>query len=305
VKILIIQTAFIGDVVLATSFLKLVAQKFPEAQIDFLARKGTDIILENNPNVNQLHSTTTGILCALLNAKEKIGFWDNPLSSFYTRGVSHHLPSYTYENEMSHEVQRNEALLRALSYDKVHEVKSLKPQIFFNEEIINKMKNLISFERFIVMAPASVWKTKTWEQENWEQLIAKMKNQNIYLIGGPDDRKLCEELKGDLSHVISFAGELSLIESCYLISKADYIVAQDSGALHLASSVNTPVRAIFCSTIPDFGFFPLSDDTKIIEAEENLTCRPCGLHGKKACPKEHFKCSRSITVDQVLNSTQG
>lgn len=153
-----------------------------------------------------------------------------------------------------------------------------------------------------MIAPASVWKTKTWEQENWKELLIKLKDKNIYLIGGSDDKHLCQEIKAGLSNVISFAGELSLIESCYLISKADYIVAQDSGALHLASSVNTPVRAIFCSTISDFGFFPLSDDSKIIETKEKLDCRPCGLHGKKSCPKDHFKCSRSITVDQVLNS---
>ena len=73
----------------------------------------------------------------------------------------------------------------------------------------------------------------------------------------------------------------------------------DSAPMHFASAVNAPVTAIYCSTLPSFGFGPLSDDAHTVETDEKLPCRPCGLHGKKECPQQHFKCS-DINVDKIL-----
>jgi heptosyltransferase-2 len=67
----------------------------------------------------------------------------------------------------------------------------------------------------------------------------------------------------------------------------------DSAPMHFASAMNAPTTAFFCSTIPEFGFGPLSEFSRIVEASEELACRPCGLHGKKACPLGHFKCGES------------
>jgi heptosyltransferase-2 len=71
----------------------------------------------------------------------------------------------------------------------------------------------------------------------------------------------------------------------------------DSAPMHLASAVNAPVTAIFCSTIPAFGFTPLSDHSRVIETSEVLPCRPCGLHGYAKCPKGHFKCAETIEIN--------
>jgi heptosyltransferase-2 len=65
----------------------------------------------------------------------------------------------------------------------------------------------------------------------------------------------------------------------------------DSAPLHFASAVNAPVTAVFCSTVPAFGFGPLSDVSFVVETDIPLSCRPCGLHGYKACPLGHFNCS--------------
>jgi heptosyltransferase II len=75
--------------------------------------------------------------------------------------------------------------------------------------------------------------------------------------------------------------------------------SNDSAPLHLGSSVNAPSTAIFCSTIPAFGFGPLSYNSAVIETTVKLACRPCGLHGYKACPKGHFKCAETITATQL------
>ena len=75
--------------------------------------------------------------------------------------------------------------------------------------------------------------------------------------------------------------------------------SNDSAPMHFASAMNAPVTAIYCSTVPEFGFGPLSDNSTIIETGEKLECRPCGLHGRKKCPKQHFKCSE-INIDTIL-----
>ena len=63
--------------------------------------------------------------------------------------------------------------------------------------------------------------------------------------------------------------------------------------------MNAPVTVFFCSTVPEFGFGPLSDKTTIIQVKEQLDCRPCGLHGYKSCPKGHFKCGNEIDLTEL------
>ena len=70
----------------------------------------------------------------------------------------------------------------------------------------------------------------------------------------------------------------------------------DSAPLHIASAMNAPVTAYFCSTLPSFGFGPLSDNANVIQTKQTLECRPCGLHGKRKCPQQHFNCGHQIEV---------
>ena len=93
-----------------------------------------------------------------------------------------------------------------------------------------------------------------------------------------------------------------LLESAAMMAQAAWVLTNDSGPLHLASSVNAPTVAVYCSTVPAFGFGPLSERSQVVESTESLPCRPCGVHGKTACPLGHFACGESITVDQVLRA---
>jgi heptosyltransferase-2 len=116
-------------------------------------------------------------------------------------------------------------------------------------------------------------------------------------MGGPNDKALCEQIISESTkEVRSLAGELSIMQSVAFMKNAKRNFVNDSGPLHFASAVNAPVTAFFCSTIPAFGFGPLSDDAKIIEVA-GLPCRPCGLHGHKTCPEGHFKCGELALED--------
>jgi heptosyltransferase-2 len=152
------------------------------------------------------------------------------------------------------------------------------------------------------MAPASVWFTKQLPVEKWIELCNSISpDKTIYLLGAKSDEALCNDILQQLKderkkNTIVLCGKLSLLESCALMQQAQMNYVNDSAPLHLASSVNAPVTAFYCSTIKEFGFYPLSDNSKIAEINYQLSCRPCGLHGYKTCPQGHFKCGKDIVI---------
>ena len=123
-------------------------------------------------------------------------------------------------------------------------------------------------------------------------------------MGAKGDIPLCEIIKEKTKaqKVEILAGKLSFLESAALMKNARMNFVNDSAPLHFASAMNAPVAAMYCSTVPAFGFGPLSDTSFIFETTEILDCRPCGLHGYKSCPKGHFRCS-NIEVDSVVSKT--
>ena len=139
--------------------------------------------------------------------------------------------------------------------------------------------------------------------KNWIDLInAVPTNYSIYLMGAPNETALCEEILSGSSRgdVFNIAGQLNLLEAAALIKGAHLNYVNDSAPMHLASATGAPVAAIYCSTIPAFGYGPLSSVQFIVESPEHLPCKPCGLHGKKACPLGHFNCGNTITTTQLL-----
>jgi heptosyltransferase-2 len=173
----------------------------------------------------------------------------------------------------------------------------IKPVLYPPKNPIN------SSLKYVTISPASVWFTKQWPEEKWVELIQAIpKDLGIYLLGGPGDKNLCDQIlrKAETSRAENLCGKISLLESAAVIRDAEMNFVNDSAPMHLASAVNAPVSAIYCSTVPSFGFGPLSDRSFIIETKEILSCRPCGLHGKKACPEGHFRCALTIDVNRLL-----
>jgi len=317
-KILIIQTAFIGDVILATPLIGNLKTQFPFAKIDFLVKNGNQSLLKNDPNLNEilvfdkknkvasllellkkirgikydlvinLHRfASSGIMTFLSGTKQKIGFKKNPFSFTYTKSFPHEI------GNGKHEVDRNLELIKNFT-----SILNRQPKLYPSAEDFDAIKTFQT-ENYYCLAPASVWFTKQAPKEIWLKLISKLSAENttIYLLGGPYDRGLCEEIKAKttVEKVINLAGKLSLMQSAALMKNAKRNFVNDSGPLHLASAMNAPVTAFFCSTTPLFGFGPLSDDSEIIEVK-NLSCRPCGLHGHKECPMANFRCGNELKI---------
>ena len=332
-KFLVIQTAFIGDVILATGVIEKLHKFFPEATIDFLVRKGNESLFTNHPYLHEVlvwdkkqkklpnlwrmlmkirtrkydkvinihRYATTGLLTGFSNAKEKIGFNKNPLSILFDTPVTHAFSDKDSSAEARHEIERNNDLLRHFTDDIAYPpVLYPSPSDF---EHVARFKN----NSYICVAPASVWFTKQYPKEKWITFInALPAHLPVYLLGAPGDKPLAEEILSNCQGklVTNLCGSLSFLQSAALMKDAVMNFVNDSSPMHLASSVNAPVTAVYCSTVPAFGYGPLSEKRFIVEREEPLYCRPCGLHGYKQCPEGHFKCALEIRDEQLLNVLQ-
>ena len=317
-RILIIQTAFLGDVILASPVWENLHAAYPDAQIDVVVKKGNESLLLAHPFLHQVfifdksqkvknlwnlgktlrsqqydlvinlqRFASSGILTFLARGKESRGFEKNPLSFLFTKKFKHEIkPNW-------HEVDRNLSLISDLVPAPIR-----RPQLFPSKEDLNSIQ-MYQEVPYYCLAPTSVWFTKQAPQKVWIALIEKLSapNTTIYLLGAPSDRAYLDEIVQNISssQVLNLAGQLSLLQSAALMAGAEHNYVNDSGPLHLTSATNAPVSAFFCSTVPEFGFGPLSENATIIEVKD-LDCRPCGLHGHKACPKGHFRCGKDLKI---------
>jgi ADP-heptose:LPS heptosyltransferase len=322
-RILIIQTSFLGDVILATGVLESLSRKYPKARIDMLVRKGNEGLLQEHPRLQKLwvwdkqsgkyrnliqlgkklrkekydlvinlhRFASSGFLTMMTGAPDKRGFDKNPFSFSYTKQLSHEI------GVGKHELERNHELVADLTGSEVG-LPALYPTKQ-DQEFIDDLK----LENYVVIAPTSVWYTKQLPKEKWRQLIEALDSEiRICLIGAKADSDACEELMFLFPdrQIDNFAGKLNLLQSTELMKRAKMNYVNDSAPLHMATAVKSPVTAFFCSTVRDFGFYPYLNNGQLAEIDYNLDCRPCGLHGKKSCPEKHFKCALDIQVEKYV-----
>ncbi|MFZ4398944.1 MAG: glycosyltransferase family 9 protein [Bacteroidales bacterium] len=324
-KILVIQTASLGDVILTTALLEKLHFLYPDTAIDFLLKKGNESLFTSHPYLHNLwiwdksnnkyknliaiiksirnerydlvinvqRFATTGIITVLSKAQTTVGFNKNPFSLFFSKRVQHKIGK---KFNGIHEVERNMELLAFLPCKEKFNVK-LYPS---NKDLAHVSQ--FKTHKYICVAPASLWKTKQFPAERWvEFLKAIEKDIQVYFLGAKNDYLLCDEIikLSEHENSLNLSGKLTMLESAALMKDAFMNYVNDSSPLHLASSTNARVTAVFCSTIPEFGFGPLSENALIVEVNEKLNCRPCGLHGYMECPEKHFKCAYNIDINQL------
>lgn len=326
-RFLVIQTASIGDVILITPLLETLHFNYPDADIDVLVKQGNESLFRGHPFlkmvlpwnkgsgrflslltiirlvrgskydavINCQRFASSGIITLLSRAEQKFGFKKNPFSFLFSKSYPHHIGIEPY----MHEIDRNLQLISSICTSIVR-----KPKLYPSA---SDQKTVEEFARepFITIAPASLWFTKQYPEEKWVEFIQRIPQYfKVIMLGGNSDVSLCDRIiaASGNGNVVNLAGKLSMLQSAALMSKAKMNYVNDSAPLHFASAVNAPVRAVFCSTVREFGFGPLSDDSAIIEVEESLKCRPCGLHGHIACPKKHFRCAFDIKTEQLLKT---
>ena len=323
-KILVIQTASTGDVILVTPLLEKLHHLYPDGVLDILIKKGNEGLFDAHPYLRQvwiwdkkMHKHrhlaglilrireekydlaincqrffATGLITALSKAKISSGFRKNPLSLFFSHRYPHAIGKANI-----HEAHRNLTLISFLGGSDDYPVRLYPSQL--HEALVSQYKT----RAYICIAPASLWFTKQYPERKWTEFIDALPGDlMVILLGSNADKDLCNRIGSFATHpfILNLAGKLNLLQSASLMRDARMNFVNDSAPLHLASAVNGPVAAVFCSTVPEFGFGPLSSISYTVEAKDKPTCRPCGLHGRNACPEKHFNCAHRITTEQLL-----
>ncbi len=332
-KILLIQTAFLGDLVLTLPLLNRMHLQWPDTRIAVLVESGSAGLLKNHPAVSKLitykkrnsHNKTStmfqlinqvkslkcdlaiiphrsfrsSFIAFLAGIPKRTGFSGTPGAFLYTKRVFRDLDK--------HETARNLSLLAPFGVD--HE--NIEPLLKIPGQVSHKTddwlkNNGLSGGNYLTIAPGSVWNTKRWPLEYWQTLSHQLveDGQRVVVIGGPEDQELGDRIiEGNEERVINAAGETSILESAEIIKKSKLLISGDTAPVHLACAVNTPVLDIFGPTVPEFGFAPTGENDRIIGLD--ISCRPCTIHGSNKCPLDHFRCMLELKPEIVLSTVNG
>ena len=334
-KILVLHTAFIGDVVLTLPLVQRLHASIPRSEITFVAIPLAAGVLQNHPAIKQVitydkHGKDAGAAIVFALAKrlrsEQFDIAVIPHRSFRSAaigwlsrtprriGFSTSAAPWLFTNVVkydknSHEIDRNLSLLQPLGTAHAkNELPSLYPSDE-DKEIIDRFMFLYEsanprhgLQRLVAIAPGSVWNTKRWPREHFIELGKMLAKDGfaVFLVGGKEDVELCERIAKftGARNVMNTAGKLSLLQSAELIRRCKVLVSNDSAPMHLAVGVRTPVVAIFGATAPQFGFAPRGAHDEVVQID-GLSCRPCAIHGGEKCPIETFVCMKDLKPELV------
>jgi lipopolysaccharide heptosyltransferase II len=320
---LVIQTAFLGDVVLTTALLSALADQ--HGPLDVVTTPIAAPLLETHPAVRQVipydkrrdqrgwaglqamvqrlkseryervylphRSLRSAALALLSRIPARIGF-TGAWSFLYTESRP--------KPRTGHETDR----LLALADEPPG---AYPPHLRPTPEDEQAVAELLD-EAFVALAPGSIWGSKRWPY--FAELTARLAERiAIVVVGGRDDVGVGEEIERAATggngrrQVVNVCGKLTLRQSTALIGKAALLVTNDSAPLHLATAMGTPVVALFGPTVTEFGFGPLRAGD-IALGVDGLLCRPCSSHGPPQCPLGHHRCMRDLTVEAVLTAIE-
>ena len=324
---LVIQTSFLGDVILTTPLIAELAKRGP---VDVLATPLGATALANNPDIRSIirydkrgtygsaqgtwatireirsrrpydaaylaqGSFRSGLLAMMTGAKERIGFASSTGRVLYTEEIP-------YRPDLHH-AQR----LWSLSMSECADPPTrdqIRPRLYPSDEdraLIDRLlrERAHADDGFVALAPGSAWGTKRWPY--YVDLARRLADEHtIAIIGSKADAEMARTIADAVSadRVIDGTVGLSLLASAELIGRAQAIVTNDSAPQHLASAMGTPTLTIYGPTVPEFGFGPLAE-RRAVAGLEGLSCRPCDRHGPQRCPLGHWRCMRELTPEYI------
>ncbi len=324
---LVIQTSFLGDVILTTPLIAELAKRGP---VDVLVTPTGAAALANNPHIRTVirydkratygsalgtwqtikeirarrpydaaylaqGSFRSGLLAVMTGAKERIGFASSTGRVLYTKQIP-------YRPERHHAER-----LWSLSMSNCADPPSrdqIRPRLYPADEDRRRIDALLRHnsgsadESFVALAPGSAWGTKRWPY--YPELAKRLtEDSKIAVIGSNADSAAAAQIMGAVPEGAAIDGVgLPLLASAELIGRARAIVTNDSAPQHLASAMGTPTLTIYGPTVPEFGFGPLAE-RRAVAGHEALSCRPCHRHGPQRCPLGHWRCMRELTPEYV------
>lgn len=328
-RVLLVQTSFLGDTILSTPVIQGIVDLYPGAELWMMTTPQSAELVKYDPRLKgvipfdkrgefrgplgllrmaddlrsrrfdiaySLHrSLRTTLLLRLARIPLRVGFANARLSFLYHRVKT--------RPHTGHEVERNIALLEG-------ERRGFRPKtdlaLFPPEErnVSPLVRDLGTRTPFVTIFPGSEWKTKRWKWEGYRDVsrFLRSEKREVFLLGSKKERPIAEQIAAEVD-ARNLAGHLTLGETLYLVSRSSLVVCNDSMALHVASSFQVPAVAVFCATSPEFGFGPWKNHALVVQ-KEGLSCKPCRRHGSQVCPNGSERCMQDLESLEVINAVR-
>jgi len=335
-RILITRTDRMGDVVLSLPAIRAVRKAFPGAYIAVMVQPRMDDLLKGNPHIDEvivydknkkqkgifnnisfirqlrskrfdtaliLHTTKRiNLICFLTGIPKRIGYARGKADFLLTDKIA-----YTKKLGEKHEAEYSLDILRYLGIEPEFSL----PFIYVRKDDekkaddLLKSLNIAAGEKFAVLHPGASCVSKMWPLENFaktgDMLIENLKIK-VMINLAPDQAALGEKVRGMMSNKpVFFCDPTTLGVLAALFKKASLVVSNDSGPVHVASGVGTPVISIFGRNqkgLSPVRWRPLGD--KAIAIHKDVGCVDCLAHD---CKKD-FLCLKEITAEEVFNEAK-
>ena len=336
----VVQTSFLGDVVLTTPLIAELARRGP---VDVVVRPDAKGLLANNPDVRRVvlfdkrgaQSGARGLwsMASALRAmarKDAAEMSEPPRRVAYlaqgsvrsamlarlagfpervgletSRAARRFYTRVVPYRALVHHAERLWSL--AMADDARPSAEALRPRLYPGSAERRDVDALLGVfatgDPLVALAPGSVWATKRWPY--YAELAARVVagGAPVVVVGSGDDRELAQAIVDAVpaGAALDATGRLSVLASAELIGRCAALVTNDSAPQHLASAMGVPTLTIFGPTVPEFGFGPLAPGSRTT-GHAGLACRPCDAHGPQRCPLTHWRCMREFTPDAVAQT---
>ncbi|MGH7509636.1 MAG: lipopolysaccharide heptosyltransferase II [Gemmatimonadales bacterium] len=323
-NVLAVRFSSIGDILLATPLLRAIRHAHPGVRLTVLTKRPYLPLLSHNPHVHRVIGLAPGRSLASLAAELRgdeythlLDLHDNLRSRalrMLVPGPWRTYPKHRLARALLVHGKRNRYRDRRPVPERYFSAATdlhvapdgAPPELFIGQEATGEAAawlaaaGLDSESSIIALAPGAAHATKRWPLEHWRALIERLIKDGsaVVIVGGPGDAPLAGELLDPTSNrVVSAAGIFGLQSTGALLQRARLVVSGDTGIMHMATAVGTPVVALFGPTVEAFGFFPYTRLAKVLELP--LPCRPCTTQGGPRCPLGHHRCMADIQPDVV------
>jgi len=323
--LLVVQTSFLGDVVLTTPLLSALRERVRPRRLVVLVRPEAAALVAGHPAVDEVllddkrgrergvagllrtarrlraqrfdvvvsphRSLRTALVLAAARIPRRIGFDEARGAWLYHERVP--------RDRRRHDVERNLALVAPFG-----DVPATAPlHVPVTPAAAAAADALVPAGAgpLVAVAPGSVWATKRWTATGFAAVVTALADEGArcVLLGGPDDRAVALDVaarSGGRATVL--AGRTDLATMVAVVDRAALLIGNDSAPIHVACARGVPVVAVFCATTPALGYGPWSPEATVVEVD--LACRPCGRHGGHVCPRGTDDCMRLVEPAAVL-----
>jgi len=330
-NVLIIKLRYIGDVLLATPAVRAIKAARPDVRVTMMVNRGTEDVLSGNPDLDEVLVLDKGSLAAQsrllagLRARQfdtVIDLTDGDRSAFLTRisgapvrigfNDEHRWRGRYYTEviqpltSLRHRIDRDLEALKLLSIEA--DSKAKDPQLWLTPEEKNSADQLLDqleaqrSQSLVILQPGARYWFKAWPPERFAELADRLTSQYgcQVLIGGSDqDIGLAQQIRQMAkSPPIIMAGCTTIKQFAAIAKQSVLFVGSDSGAMHIASAVGTPVVALFGPSNPgEWG--PRGGPVEVLYKE--IDCRSC-FH--PTCTRGEENCMKLIAVHEVFAAAQ-